>query len=66
MKEGWLKMEEVIKSTDNLIFTTSTAEVKSPDDFLVEFLVDLPNQEQTPVKVRNVDELMDFLDKMDW
>lgn len=60
-------MEELFKTTDNYIFTTSTAEVMSPDDFIVEFISDLPdmnNKENSVIKINNFDELMDFLEKM--
>jgi hypothetical protein len=62
-------MEEVLKSTDNFIFTTSTADVMSPDDFVIELLDELPDmnkKDHSVIKIKNLDELMDFLEKTDW
>lgn len=62
-------MEEVIKLAENYIFTTTTANVTSPDDFIVELLTDIPSDEKndpSTIKIKNMDELLDFLEKMDW
>lgn len=62
-------MEEVIKLTDHYVYTTSTAEVTSPDDFFVEFLTHIEsheNIEPASIKIKNLDELMDFIEKLDW
>jgi hypothetical protein len=62
-------MEEVLKSTDNFIFTTSTADLMSPDDFVIELVDELPDmnkKDHSVIKIKNLDELMDFLEKTDW
>lgn len=62
-------MEEVIKQAESFVFTTTTADVTSPDDFIVEFLTENPdNKKNNPsaTKIRNMDELLDFLEKMEW
>jgi hypothetical protein len=62
-------MEEVLKSTDNFIFTTSTADVMSPDDFVIELFDELPDmskEDHSVIKIKNLDELLDFLEKTDW
>ena len=62
-------MEEVLKSTDNFIFTTSTADVMSPDEFVIELLDELPDmnkKDHSVIKIKNFDELLDFLEKTDW
>lgn len=62
-------MEEVIKLTENYIYTTTTADVTSPDDFIVEFLTDIhDNHKYDPstIKINNINELMDFLENMEW
>lgn len=62
-------MEEVLKSTDNFIFTTSTADVMSPDDFIVELLdelSDVSKKDHSVIKIKNLEELLDFLEKTDW
>lgn len=59
-------MANAPKSTDNYVFTTSTAEVVSPDDFVVEFFTgnaEFPSNETPSFKIRNLDELIDFLEK---
>ncbi|MGV2938985.1 hypothetical protein AB5I83_05295 [Mesobacillus sp. LC4] len=62
-------MEEVIKQAVNWVYTTTTADVTSPDDFIVEFLTDIPDNERndpSPIKIKNMDELLDFLENTDW
>ncbi|MBS8264161.1 hypothetical protein DYI25_06900 [Mesobacillus boroniphilus] len=62
-------MEEVIKLAENFVYTTTTADVTSPDDFVVEFLTDIYDNEKndpSTIKVKNMDELIDFLEKMEW
>lgn len=59
-------MEEMLMSTDQYVFTTSTAEVIPPNDFVVEFITDLLNMNQKVIKINNLDELMDFLEDTDW
>lgn len=61
-------MEEVIKLAESFEYTTTTADVTSPDDFIVEFLTDIHDNEKNPstIKIKNIDELMDFLEKMEW
>jgi hypothetical protein len=62
-------MEEVIKQAVNYVYTTTTADVKSPDDFIVELLTDFPENERnipSAIKIKNMDELLDFLENMDW
>ncbi|WP_079509082.1 hypothetical protein [Mesobacillus jeotgali] len=59
-------MEEVIKLTDHFVYTTSTAEVTLPDDFIVEFLADFQDYNNPKiVKIKNLDELMDFIETID-
>lgn len=61
-------MEQRIRSAESYVFTTSTAEIKSPDDFIVEFFAEMPDlddQVESIIKVKNIDELIDFLEKMD-
>jgi hypothetical protein len=59
-------MEEVIKLTDHFVFTTSTAEVTLPDDFNVEFLADFHDPiDQKIIKIKNLDELMDFIETIE-
>ncbi|MEH7885252.1 hypothetical protein V7654_13140 [Bacillus sp. JJ1609] len=57
-------MEEVLMSTDHYIFTTTTAEVMPPNDFVVEFITDLQdkNKKDSVIKINNLDELLDFLE----
>lgn len=56
-------MEEVMKLTDQFVYTTSTAEVTTPDDFIVEFLADMTEQSDPKIiKIKNLDELLDFLE----
>jgi hypothetical protein len=66
-------MGEVIELADNLLYTTTTADVTSPDDFVVEFLTEDPETEKSiPSKIRiknmikNMDELIDFLETLEW
>ena len=62
-------MEEVIKQAVNWVYTTTTAEVTSPDDFIVEFLTDIPDNERndpSPIKIKNTEELLDFLENTEW
>jgi hypothetical protein len=61
-------MEEVMKQAESFVFTTTTADVTSPDDFIVEFLTENPlNEKNDPaIKIKNMDELLDFLEKMEW
>lgn len=62
-------MEEVIKLAENFVYTTTTADVTSPDDFIVEFLTDIHDSEKndpSAIKIKNMDELIDFLEKMEW
>jgi hypothetical protein len=62
-------MEEVIKQAVNYVFTTTTADVTSPDDFIVEFLTDLPENginDPAAIKIKNMDELLDFLQNIEW
>lgn len=61
-------MEEVMKQAESFVFTTTTADVTSPDDFIVEFLIENPlNEKNDPaIKIKNMDELLDFLEKMEW
>lgn len=61
-------MEEVIKLAENYIYTTTTADVTSPDDFIVEFITEIPADEKrvpSAIKIKNLDELLDFLEKME-
>jgi hypothetical protein len=61
-------MEEVIKLAENIVYSTTTAEVTSPDDFIVEFLIDLHDNEKndlSAIKIKNMDELIDFLEKVE-
>ncbi|MCM3121659.1 MULTISPECIES: hypothetical protein [unclassified Mesobacillus] len=59
-------MEEVMKLTDQFVYSTSTADVTTPDDFIVEFLADLHEQTNLKIiKIKNLDELMDFIETMD-
>ncbi|WHX38595.1 hypothetical protein QNH36_12870 [Mesobacillus sp. AQ2] len=59
-------MEEVMKLTDQFVYSTTTADVTTPDDFIVEFLADLHEQSNPKtIKIKNLDELMDFIEKMD-
>ncbi|MGA9225453.1 MAG: hypothetical protein WB217_03840 [Mesobacillus sp.] len=60
-------MEEVLMSTDHYIFTTTTAEVMPPNDFVVEFITDLQdmNKKDSVIKINNLDELLDFLENTD-
>ncbi|MBT2692420.1 hypothetical protein [Bacillus sp. ISL-55] len=62
-------MEEVIKLAENYVYTTTTADVTSPDDFIVEFLTDIHDNDKngpSTIKIKNMNELMDFLEKMEW
>ena len=61
-------MEEVIKLAENYVYTTTTADVTSPDDFIVEFLTDIHDYDKNEpsIKIKNMNELMDFLEKMEW
>ncbi|MEH7442113.1 hypothetical protein V7201_07200 [Bacillus sp. JJ1122] len=61
-------MEEVLMSTDHYIFTTTTAEVMPPNDFVVEFITDLQdvNKKDSVIKINNLDELLNFLENTDW
>lgn len=60
-------MEEVLMSTDHYMFTTTTAEVMPPNDFVVELKAVLQDMNQNSViKINNLDELMDFLENTDW
>lgn len=61
-------MEEVLMSTDHYIFTTTTAEVMPPNDFVVEFITDLQdmNKKDYVIRINNLDELLDFLEQTDW
>ncbi|WP_423406928.1 hypothetical protein AABM38_13660 [Heyndrickxia sp. MSNUG] len=61
-------MEEVLMSTDHYIFTTTTAEVMPPNDFVVEFITDLQdmNKKDSVIRINNLDELLDFLEQTDW
>lgn len=59
-------MEEVIKLADNYMYTTTTADVTSPDDFIVEFLTDFHDNDKndpSTIKINNINELIDFLEK---
>lgn len=60
-------MADSAKSTDNYQFATSTDEVSSSDDFVVEFFTgndELTSEEIPSLKIKNLDELIDFLEKM--
>jgi hypothetical protein len=62
-------MGEVIKLADNLLYTTTTADVTSPDDFVVEFLTEDPETEKSvpsKIRIKNMDELIDFLETLEW
>lgn len=62
-------MEEVIKLAENYVYTTTTADVTSPDDFIVEFLTGIHDNDKndpSTIKIKNMNELMDFLEKMEW
>ncbi|ESU33545.1 hypothetical protein G3A_04920 [Bacillus sp. 17376] len=62
-------MEKVIKLDENYVYTTTTADVTSPDDFIVELLTDIHDNdknEPTTIKIKNMNELMDFLEKIEW
>ncbi|HAQ07977.1 MAG TPA: hypothetical protein DCR24_10805 [Bacillus bacterium] len=55
------------KSTDNYVFATSTDEVILPDDFVVEFFLEndeIKSDEISSFKIKSLDELIDFLEKM--
>lgn len=62
-------MEEVLKSADHYVFTTTTADVMPPNDFVVEFINELPDRNEKDgyiIRINNFDELLDFLEKTDW
>lgn len=60
-------MEDTFKRLKQYSFLTSTAEVTSTDDFVVEFFAEPQDQELTEViKINNIDELIDFLESTDW
>jgi len=61
-------MEEVLMSTDHYLFTTTTAEVMPPNDFVVELITDFQdmNKKDSVIKINNLDELLDFLENTDW
>lgn len=62
-------MEEVIKLAENFVYTTTTADVTSPEDFIVEFLTEINDNEKnnhSAIKIKNMDELIDFLEKTEW
>jgi hypothetical protein len=60
-------MEEVMKRTDHYFYLTSTAEVTSTDDFVVELFAESQDRKMIDViKINNIDELMDFLEKTGW
>lgn len=58
--------EEVIKLTDRYVYSTTTADVTTSDDFIVELLADF-HETTNPkiIKIKNLDELMDFIETMD-
>lgn len=61
-------MEEVLMYTDHYIFTTTTAEVMPPNDFVVEFITDFQeiDKKNLVIKINNLDELLDLLENTDW
>lgn len=62
-------MEEMLISTDQFLFSTSTAEVFQPNDFVVELIPDMQGLNTEPeavIKIKNIDELIDFLENTDW
>lgn len=62
-------MKDPSKSTNELVFKTSTADVVSPDDFIVEFYsenVQNNNGEHTSIRINNLDELVDFMENSNW
>lgn len=59
-------MEEVLNATRQYHFTTSTAEVLPPDDFVVEFMTEQFESDKISnksIKINNLDELIDFLEQ---
>ncbi|WP_210366856.1 hypothetical protein [Bacillus sp. REN3] len=59
-------MEEILKSIDHFVFTTSTADVTAPNDFVVEFFAQSEtDRKPSVIKINNLDELVDFLEDSD-
>lgn len=61
--------ENQTKTAYNYEFMTTTAEVVSPDDFIVEFYLKKDqneNEERPSYKIKNLDELMDLMEKSLW
>lgn len=59
-------MEDVLKPTGRYNFTTSTAEVSPPEDFIVEFMAEQIESNKVSnkmIKIHNIDELIDFLEQ---
>lgn len=62
-------MEDLTNAPNNYEFRTTTAEVASPDDFIVEFYLEKDqnkNEERPSYKIKNLDELMDLMEKELW
>lgn len=59
-------MENVLKPTGQYTFSTSTAEVSPPEDFVVEFMAEQNEADKVSnkmIKIHNIDELIDFLEQ---